>query len=430
MKSRKEESNPSNVRRTLLWFIFSLTVITFLDRLAISASMPEIARAYAFTPEQKGLVFSAFSIAYAAFEIPSGWLGDRFGARLALTRIVLWWSAFTSLTGAALGYRSLVAIRFLFGAGEAGAFPNVARAISNWFGPTEQGRAISVSFLGLAAGSALASPLIFSLLEWQNWRWVFVELGVIGAIWALAWHRWFRDHPADHPAIGAAELAAISTSQETTPPPTDHGIDWRSLLTSRNMALICLMYFAYGYGIFFYMTWLPTYLIEGRNFSTGSTKWLAALPWVISLPSYLFGGWLTDRLASRARGLRLARCGVGITGYLLSAALLMLVARVADNRLAALLLALALCAQTLTASAAWAVCLDVGRRSAGVVTGLMNTVGNIGGALAPIVVGQAVGRFHSWSLPFYVMAALFIGGAVIWTFIDPDRPVLATLDQT
>jgi len=408
----------------VLWFIFTLTVITFLDRLAISASMPEIARAFSFTPEQKGLVFSAFSIAYAAFEIPSGWLGDRFGARLALTRIVLWWSAFTSLTGAAIGFRSLVIIRFLFGAGEAGAFPNVARAISRWFGPTEQGRAISVSFLGLATGSALASPLIFSLLEWQPWRWVFVELGVIGALWAIAWHRWFRDEPEEHPAISSTELAEIRRGRESAPAPESHRIEWRKMLASRNMVLICLMYFAYGYGIFFYMTWLPTYLIEGRSFSIGSTKWLAALPWVISLPSYLFGGWLTDRLARRAGGLKLARCGVGITGYLLSALLLVMVAQVANNQLAALLLALALCAQTLTACAAWAVCLDVGRRSAGVVTGLMNTVGNVGGALAPVVVGQAVGRYHSWSLPFYVMAGLFICGAIIWAFVDPERTVL------
>lgn len=429
------KSGGRNPRRILLWMIFLLTVITFLDRLAISAAMPGMTRDFGFTATQKGYIFSAFSIAYAAFEIPSGWLGDRFGARLALTRIVLWWSAFTSLTGAAVGFRSLVVVRFLFGAGEAGAFPNIARAISRWFGPAEQGRAMSVSFLGLAAGAAVAAPLIFSLLEWQHWRWVFVELGLIGAVWALVWHRWFRDRPEDHPGITPAELALIRSggagAAETDDP--DHGLDhdpdhgrveWLRLLTSRNMMLINLMYFAYGYGIFFYMTWLPTYLIEGRGFSVGSTKWLAALPWVISLPSYLLGGWLTDRLARRPGGRRLARSGVGIAGYLVSAVLLILVARVEGQVAAAILLALALCAQTLTACAAWAVCLDVGRRQAGVVTGLMNTVGNIGGALAPVVVGVAVGSFHSWSLPFYIMAGLFLAGALIWAFIDPERSVL------
>jgi MFS family permease len=408
--------------------IFALTMITFLDRLAISAAMPLVSREFQFTAEQKGYIFSAFSVAYAAFEIPSGWLGDRFGARLTLTRIVLWWSAFTSLTGAAIGFRSMLLIRFLFGAGEAGAFPNIARAISRWFGAAEQGRAMSVSFLGLAAGAALAAPLIFSLLDWQPWRWVFVELGVIGAIWAIGWHHWFRDRPEDHPAIGPAGLEttpAVGIEQIPEPGP----IRWSRLLTNRNMILICLMYFAYGYGIFFYMTWLPTYLIEGRGFSIGSTKWLASLPWIVSVPSYLFGGWLTDRLARRGIGtrkvsLKMARCGVGIAGYLISAVMLILVARVGDNNLAAVFLALALCGQTLTACAAWAVCLDVGRRNAGVVTGLMNTIGNIGGALAPLVVGFAVGNLKSWSLPFDIMAGLFLGGAIVWAFVDPDSSVV------
>src|SRR5262245_30283115 len=149
---------PTHARRSLLSFLFALAVITYLDRLCISAAMPSMADEFNLTSDQKGWIFSAFTIAYAAFEIPSGWLGDRFGARLTLTRIVLWWSAFTVLTGAAFGFRSLLIIRFLFGAGEAGAFPNIARAVSRWFPEREQGRAMSVSFVGLSAGSAMTEP--------------------------------------------------------------------------------------------------------------------------------------------------------------------------------------------------------------------------------------------------------------------------------
>src|SRR5262245_34212265 len=148
----------THARRSVLGVIFALTVITYLDRLCISAAMPQMASEFKFTPDQKGWIFSAFTFAYAAFEIPSGWLGDRFGARMALTRIVLWWSAFTMLTGAAFGFWSLLIIRFLFGAGEAGAFPNIARAVSRWFPEREQGRAMSVSFVGLSAGSAMTEP--------------------------------------------------------------------------------------------------------------------------------------------------------------------------------------------------------------------------------------------------------------------------------
>jgi MFS transporter, ACS family, glucarate transporter len=194
-------SEPTHARRSVLGLVFALTVITYLDRLCISAAMPQVASEFKFTPDQKGWIFSAFTFAYAAFEIPSGWLGDRFGARMALTRIVLWWSAFTMLTGAAFGFWSLLIIRFLFGAGEAGAFPNIARAVSRWFPEREQGRALSVSFVGLAAGSAMTAPVVLTLLQLQSWRWVFVEFGMIGALWLAAWRRWFRDLPEEHPAV-------------------------------------------------------------------------------------------------------------------------------------------------------------------------------------------------------------------------------------
>jgi ACS family glucarate transporter-like MFS transporter len=419
------EPIPSGVRRRLLWLIFSLTVLTYLDRLAISAAMPTMAAEFGFTALQKGYIFSAFSLAYAAFEIPGGWLGDRFGARIALTRIVLWWSAFTGLTGAAVGYRSLLLVRFLFGAGEAGAFPNIARAISRWFGAAEQGRALSVSFLGLATGSALTAPLVFTLLDLQPWRWVFYEFGLLGIAWAVIWYRWFRDRPEEHPAVrGSAGRPVAKTDPSTSLAPPS--VPWRQLLTSRAMWQISLMYVAYGYGIFFYITWLPTYLIEARGFSSGATKWLASLPWIISLPGYLGGGWLTDWLARRTGSLKIARCGLGMVGYGASALLLVAVALVEANLAAAVLLSLALCSQTLTTSAAWSVCLDVGRQHAGVVTGTMNMVGNFGGALAPVVVGFAVGTLHSWTLPFYGMALVFLFGAVMWARVDPNRPLFPT----
>ncbi|MGH9935425.1 MAG: MFS transporter [Blastocatellia bacterium] len=404
----------------MLGLVFSLAVITYLDRLCISAAMPRVAAEFNLTLEQRGWIFSAFTIAYAAFEIPSGWLGDRFGARLALTRIVLWWSAFTVLTGAAFGFWSLLVIRFLFGAGEAGAFPNIARAVSRWFPRREQGRAMSVSFVGLAVGSALTAPVVLTLLQHQNWRWVFVECGIIGALWVVAWRRWFRDFPEEHPAVNEAELELIRDDRNEPEQP----IPWKTLLTSANLAFICLMYFAYGYGLYFYITWLPTYLLEARGFSVSATKWLAAAPWMVSALAFWIGGWTTDWLARRTGNLKLARCGIGVFGYAASAVTLFAVARVEDNRASASLLALALAFQTFTISAAWAVCLDVGRKYAGIVTGCMNTVGNIGGAIAPIVFAEAVNRWGSWTLPFYVMAAMFVFGMAMWLLLDPRKSVL------
>ncbi|MBO0724002.1 MAG: MFS transporter [Blastocatellia bacterium] len=418
------ENEPTHARRSLLSLIFALTVITYLDRLCISAAMPQMAAEFKLTPDQKGWVFSAFTFAYAVFEIPSGWLGDRFGARMALTRIVLWWSAFTMLTGAALGFWSLLVIRFLFGAGEAGAFPNIARAVSRWFPEGEQGRAMSVSFVGLATGSAMAAPVVLTLLQLQSWRWSFVEFGIIGALWCAAWRWWFRDLPEEHQAVNDAELKLIRAGQSDQGLEQWRRIPWKTLLRNGNLAFICLMYFAYAYGLYFYITWLPTYLLEARGFSVGSTKWLAAAPWMVSALAFWIGGWMTDWLTRRTGDLKLARCGIGVFGYAASAVTLFAVARVEDSRTAALLLALALAFQSFTISSAWAVCLDVGRKYAGIVTGCMNTVGNIGGTIAPLVVGYAVKSYGSWTPPFYIMAAVFVFGAVMWLFIDPRKSAL------
>src|SRR5215510_2059264 len=417
-------SEPTHARRSLLSLVFALAVVTYLDRLCISAAMPRVASEFNLTPGQKGWVFSAFAFAYAALEIPSGWLGDRFGARLTLMRIVSWWSAFTALTGAAFGFWSLAVIRFLFGAGEAGAFPNIARAVSRWFPQREQGRAMSVSFVGLATGSAMTSPIVMTLLQLQSWRWVFVECGIIGALWCVAWRRWFRDLSEEHPAVYEAEMKLIRGDRDDQELEQSHRIPWKILFTSPYLAFICLMYFAYGYGLYFYSTWLPTYLREARRFSVGSTKWLAAAPWIVSTVAFCIGGWTTDWLARRTGNLKLARCGVGVFGYAASAVTLFAVARVEDNRAAALLLSFALAFQSFTISSAWAVCLDVGREFAGIVTGCMNTVGNVGGAIAPLVVGYMVKSWGSWTAPFYVMAAVFVFGVAMWLLLDPRKSVL------
>lgn len=416
---------PTHARRHVLWLVFALAVITYLDRLCIAAAAPAITREFNFTPTQMGYIFSAFTIAYAVFEIPSGWLGDALGTRRALTRIVLCWTVFTMLTGMAVGFWSLVIVRFLFGAGEAGAFPNIARTISRWLPVEEQGRGMSVSFLGLATGSAIAAPLVFRLVAWHGWRWAFVEVGLIGLVWCAVWYRWFRDTPEEHPAVNEAELKLIRAARaQRVESSHTRGVPWATLFKSANLWLIGAMYISYGYGIYFYVTWLPTYLLKARGFSENYAGWFSSLPWVLSAGAFWCGGWLTDRLARRTGNLKLARCGIGAVCYGVSGLALLATAQTENRWLAAALIAVAMCFQMATASAAWSVCLDVGRRHAGVVTGFMNTVGNIGGALSPIVVGYAVEKLHSWTLPFYVAAGVFAWGVVIWLLVNPNRSVI------
>src|SRR5438309_1585983 len=409
-------------RARVLTFAFLLGVVTSLDRICISAAAPFMMEDLGLTVLQMSAVFSAFTLAYSLFEIPSGWLGDTRGPRRVLTRIVLWWSAFTMLTGVARGFQSLVTIRFLFGAGEAGAFPNVARAFSRWFPRRERGTANGVLFLGSRVGGMLSAPLALLLIGRWGWRVSFVLFGLLGIAWAAAWHAWFRDTPREHWAVGRDELAWIEQDGVGDEGVGRRGTPWRALLSSRNLYTICAMYFAFGYGLYFYFTWLPTFLIRVLGFSLFAGGLFAALPFVLAGLADLAGGWLTDSLA-RTRGLRLARCGLGFGAFLTCAALVFASTIVGAPVAKAVLLAFALASADLALGACWAVPLDVAVNHAGVVTGFMNTFGNLGGLVGPVVIGVAVDRWHSWTFPFYVTALVYASGAIAWLAIDPTRPI-------
>jgi MFS transporter, ACS family, glucarate transporter len=407
------------VRRMAFW----LAVVTYLDRVCIATAAPFIMADLGLTLVEMGLVFSAFTLAYSLFEVPSGWLGDRLGPRRVLTRIVLWWSAFTMLTGAAQGLRSLVVIRFLFGAGEAGAFPNAVRSFATWFPARERGMANGVLFFGSRLGGALTAPLALVLVRSWGWRRAFVAFGAIGVVWALAWYRWYRDRPADHPDVDAAEVAWIQQDDTRGGDAAAAGpTPWARLLASPNLYAICAMYFAFGYGLYFYFTWLPTYLVSELGFSAVAGGAFSSLPFVLAGAANLAGGWTTDRL-SRTAGLRHARSSLGAASFFASAVLTLAAVLAGPPVAKALLLAFALASADFALGACWAVCLDVGATHAGVVTGFMNTFGNLGGLVGPLVVGYMVERWASWTYPFYITAAVYLLGAIAWLVVNPHRRI-------
>src|SRR5262245_24258640 len=244
---------PSRARFTLLRFAFALSVVTYLDRVCIASAASSIREELHLTTVQMGWVFSAFTLAYAVFEVPSGWLGDTIGPRKVLTRIVLWWSAFTAATGLAWNFVSLLACRFLFGAGEAGAFPNTSRSFSQWFPVRERGRAHGIIFMGTRLGGALAPPLAVGLIAGVGWRASFWIFGTLGVFWAYGWWNWFRDDPGKHPSVNALELEIMRSDSVAR---TNHKFEWHFLL-NKNLFFICAMYFSVGYGLYFYLTWLP-----------------------------------------------------------------------------------------------------------------------------------------------------------------------------
>ena len=412
---------PSRVRTRVLGFAFSLTAITYLDRICISAAAPFMMQDLGLSVLEMSAVFSAFTLSYSLFEVPSGWLGDVIGPRRVLMRIVVWWSVFTMATGLVQGFRSLLAVRFLFGAGEAGAFPNLARSLSRWFPIRERGRANGVMLLGSRVGGMLSAPLaLFCITQW-GWRITFGVFGSIGLVWAAAWFAWYRDRPEDHPAVTAAEVAWI---QQDGGAPTRRATPWAALFASRNLYAICLMYFAFGYGLYFYFTWLPTYLINVLGFSVLAGGAFAALPFLLAGIADVAGGWLTDRL-SRSHGLRVGRCYLGCASFLTCAGLLLLSTGIGSPVAKAILLAFALASADFALSAAWAVPLDIAPDHAGVVTGWMNTLGNLGGLVGPLVVGFVVEEYQSWVIPFYIAAGIYVVGAVAWLMIDPATPVEA-----
>jgi MFS transporter, ACS family, glucarate transporter len=409
------------VRERVLAFAFLLAVVTYLDRVCISAAAPFIMDDLHLSVLEMSVVFSAFTLAYSLFEVPSGRLGDVRGPRRVLTRIVLWWSAFTMLTGAARGLNSLVAIRFLFGAGEAGAFPNVARAFSQWFPIRERGRANGIMFLGSRIGGMLSAPVALWLVTRWGWRASFVAFGTVGIVWAIAWYVWYRDRPDDHPAMTGDELAWIQ-QDSNLPRRRDGGTPWRALLGSRNLCAIGAMYFGFGYGLYFYFTWLPTYLIKVLHFSLLGGGMFAALPFLLAGIADVVGGYLTDHLA-RTRGLRVGRCYLGCAAFLACAALVLASTLSVPAVAKAVLLAMALASADLALAACWAAPIDIAPDHAGVMTGFMNTMGNLGGMIAPLVVGFAVQRWESWSFAFYVTALVYAIGGIAWLAIDPTRPI-------
>jgi len=408
------------VRSRVLAFAFLLAVVTYLDRVCISAAAPFIMDDLHLTVLEMSVVFSAFTLAYSLFEVPSGWLGDVRGPRRVLTRIVVWWSAFTMLTGAARGLNSLVAIRFLFGAGEAGAFPNVARTFSRWFPVIERGRANGMMFLGSRLGGMLSAPVALFIVTSWGWRASFVAFGLTGLVWAAAWHAWFRDRPEEHPAMTRDELAWIQ--QDGAVHRGDRGTPWSALLRSRNLYAICAMYFGFGYGLYFYFTWLPTYLIKVLGFSVLAGGLFAALPFLLAGIADVGGGYLTDHL-TRSRGLRAGRCYLGFAAFLTCAALVFASTLPVPAAAKAVLLATALASADLALGACWAAPIDIAPNHAGVITGCMNTVGNLGGMVGPLVVGWTVDRSGSWSYAFYATAAVYAFGAFSWLMVDPTRRI-------
>lgn len=409
---------PTRARTNVLWFLLLLAAIGYLDRVCISTASLAIQRDLSITKTQMGTVFSAFILCYALFEVPGGWLADRFGPRVVLTRIVASWSLMTAVTGAATGFWSLLAVRGLFGAAEAGMFPGSARVITRWFPAAGNGHVFGMMLMTATLGGAVAQPLAVWLQQLGSWRWMFVIFSLVGFVWAAAWYAWFRDDPHSHPAVNRAELALIG-SELPAPHPL---VPWATLVGSGNLWLICLMYFSVIYGCYFYLTWLPEYLQTVRGFSLATAGWLGAVALLGMAAGNVLGGWASDA-CSRRFGRRLGRRLPGLIGLPLAAAAIVAATWTGDGVASALLFAAAAGLVSLAVAPAWAVCLDIGSRHAGVVSGAMTTCGCLGGAVSTTVMGICLDRYGSFEAALLLNAAFAVVAACGWALIDADAPL-------
>jgi ACS family glucarate transporter-like MFS transporter len=391
-------------RYLVLLALFVLSLITYIDRVAISSAKAPIAAELALSDQAMGWVFSSFALGYALAQIPSGWIADRAGPRLALAVVVIAWSIFTALTGMVQGLTVLLIIRFLFGMGEAGAFPGSARAIFNWLPADERGRANGILFSGSRLGGALAFPLLAWMLSGWGWRLSFVYLGLIGVIWAVAWLIWFRDYPEQR--VNKNEAAPSSQ------------VSFSDVFRSGRLLLTMAQYFASNFTFFICLSWMLPYLKEHYKLSDTEAAGYAMIPLLFGAASQWISGFAIDALyRSGLRGW--SRRIPAMIGFLRGVLGLILITQVGSPGAAVACFALATFGADMTISPSWSYCIDIGGTKSGAVSGSMNMIGNLGSFVSANAFPWLYGLTGSANTYFVLAAVLNVVAIGCWLLMRP-----------
>jgi MFS family permease len=401
---------PTHARYWVVVFALALAMIMYIQRVAISQAIVPIAADLHLNKAQTGLVLGAFGLSYALFEIPMGLLGDKLGVRWVLSQLVLLWSLFTALTGAAWNLVSLWVIRFLFGAGEAGCFPNLTRMLSAWLPVGERVRAQAVMWAFGRWGGALAPPVAFFVIYHFGWRLGFVALALLGVAWVAAFLPWFRNDPAEHKSVNKEELALLESSRALVL--HDHGMPWYRLLLQRDIFFLGLQYFGFSYTWYFYVTWLPTWLQQARGLEPGTAAGYAMIPLALGGCGSIVSGFLP---------LSVPRKWVAIFGFSATAILICIIPNVPGVALPMALMGLASFTSDLTMPISWNTCVEIGKQYTATVSSTMNMLGNFAGFVAPVVFGMILQETdNNWAAVMYTMAAAAVVSAACWFFLEPD----------
>lgn len=421
---KSQPSSASHVRWHILFLLGVITALTYLDRLNLGIAGKHIQDEFAFSTETMGWILSAFVLGYALFQVPGGWLGDKFGPRGVLTAAILFWSAMTAATALApslplarwLGVAwSIALMRFLVGMGEATVFPNISRMTAFWMSARERGVASSLWLVGIGAGGTVTPLLVASIAERWGWRASFYVCAAVGIGIALAWRVYVTDHPEDHPRVRAGELELIragrlEAGRRTAPTP------WRRILTNGSAVGLILSYFCIAYPAYVFYTWFFIYLVRVRGLSVAQGSLWGSAPFIAITLLAPLGGWLSDRAVTRL-GKRRGRQSAATLGAALSALLMWTGGHTANNTGAILLLAAAAGFNLFATATWWAASNDMTRRHAGALSGLMNMSGNLGGWLSPIVTAAIATRL-GWEQALDFAALVTLASGVFWIAID------------
>ncbi len=389
-------------------FRLSLAVIMYIQRVAISVAAVPISTELHLSNTQMGSIFGAFGLSYAFFELPMGLAGDRLGVRRVLGRIVLAWSLFTALTGAAWSFVSLWLIRFLFGAGEAGCFPNLTRMLSAWLPAGERVRAQALMWAFSRWGGAAAPPLVYLIIRFFGWRLGFVALALFGVMWCFIFLAWFRNDPAEHKSVNPAELALLQGSRKLVS--HDTGGAWYQLLLRPQILILSLQYFCFSYVWNFYISWLPKWLIQAHGQTLQAATSYAVWPLLLGGFGSLISGFLP---------LWVSRRWLAFFGFAATSALLFAITRVEAVGLAMALMALASFCSDLTMPISWNACVEIGKQYTATVAATMNMLGNFAGFVAPTLTGLILDHSgNDWNFVLYLMVGAAAISASCWLFTD------------
>lgn len=406
-------------RHQVLLVLAILSVITFLDRIAFSTAGERITKELGLTAVQWGWILGSFTLAYALFEIPTGLLGDRIGAKSVLIRVVLWWSFFTILTGFSTGFAMLLVVRFLFGIGEAGAYPNIAIALAKWFPANERGQAQAIIWGASRLGAGLTPLVVIPIQQRYGWEASFYVLGFVGVIWVIFWQFWHKEEPTDAKDISADELKEILAKRQLD----NHGAKTSifKLLQNKNLGYLMAMYACYATGVYFFQTWLPKYLQQGRGVSENELKLIGSAPFLLAALGCFLGGFLSD-IAVKKYGKKWGRRIVPIVGLGISGICLVVSALTMNNTIAIILLSLGMAFMDVTAPVAWAVSMDIGGTRSGSISGAMNSAGLLAAYFSTVSFGYLATNF-GYNFPVLLLGIIVMIGAFLWLKINPEETI-------